>query len=265
MIKLLKIANEYLENGAIDSIRCSTRPDYINEYILDILEEYHVETVELGLQSCSDRVLCVTKRGHSFEDEARACKLIKSRGLSLVGQMMIGLPESSVEDELKTAEFIINSGASGVRIYPTVVFNDTELCNMAKQGEYTPISLDDAVERTARVLELFIKTDIKVLRIGLCSSDNLSDERSYFAGPNHPALGELVKSKVYYNIIKNELDNLKPFPDRKIVISVPAGETSKVIGQKKENKIRLMLEFCIDDIIIREDKSLSEYNIRILR
>ena len=53
MISLLEIANTYIQRGSVQSIRCSTRPDYINEEILDILKKYGVKTIELGLQSSS--------------------------------------------------------------------------------------------------------------------------------------------------------------------------------------------------------------------
>ena len=68
MISLLKIADEYIKKDLVQSIRCSTRPDYINDEILDILSLYGVKTIELGIQSACEEVLRVTKRGHSVED-----------------------------------------------------------------------------------------------------------------------------------------------------------------------------------------------------
>ncbi len=263
MTELLAIAKEYLDKGLVSSVRCSTRPDYIDVEILDILKKYGVKTVELGLQSTDDAVLGCTKRGHSSLDEYNACKLIKEKELELVGQMMIGLPGSTVENEIQTAKFIIDSGASGVRIYPTVVFRDTELCGMAELGIYEPLSLEDAIERSAMVLEEFIKAKLTVLRIGLCSSDNLSNSNTYYAGPNHPALGELVKSRVYYNRICRQLNCLSDLKDKVLYLSVAKGETSKAVGQKKENKISIMQKYGIKVIKIREDGDLSEYDIRI--
>ena len=67
MIHLLEIANSYIKAGRVRSIRCSTRPDYIDENILDILQKYGVKVIELGLQSVSDEVLVKTKRGHLCE------------------------------------------------------------------------------------------------------------------------------------------------------------------------------------------------------
>ena len=188
MIRLLEIAKKYVKSGEVSSIRCSTRPDYINEEILDILKEYSVKTIELGLQSSSDKVLDLTKRGHTFEDEMRAVTLIKDYGFDLVGQMMIGLPGSGIEDEIETARFIVNSKASGARIYPTVVFKNTELCDMSALGIYTPISIDDAVKRASMALDIFIKAGIPVIRIGLCAQQRAAAHRQTASRAAQPSL-----------------------------------------------------------------------------
>ena len=261
MISLLEISREYIKDGRVDSIRCSTRPDYISAEILDILEEYGVGTIELGLQSTSEVVLARSKRGYGFDIEREACRLIVERGISLVGQMMIGLPGSTLEDEIATAKFIIDSGAVGARIYPTVVFTDTELCSMARSGEYVPLALDDAVARSAAVFKLFCDANIKVVRIGLCASENLSGEDTYFAGPNHPALGELVLGETYYISIKKQLEMLKPTKDKTVIVRVAKGQTSKAIGQKKKNRLRLLSDFGINDIRFVESDELDGYDV----
>ena len=265
MISLLTIAHEYVSSGRVRSIRCSTRPDYINEEILDLLKSYSVNVIELGLQSADDEVLRATKRNHTFEDERRACELIVKRGFSLVGQMMIGLPASNSESEIKTADFIIKSGAVGARIYPTVVFRDTELCAMATDGFYQPLSLEDSISRSADVLERFIKANIPVIRIGLCASENLMADETYFAGPNHPALGELVENEVFYRLVSNELKNEKDTDGSSYTVFVPKGAISKAVGQKSRNKIRLLSDFSLKILKFAEDDKMCDYSVRVCR
>ena len=263
MISLLKLAHEYVTEGCVTSIRCSTRPDYINEDILDLLAHYGVKTVELGLQSASDKVLCLSKRGHTFADEEKACEMIVARGFDLVGQMMIGLPGSTAEDELQTARFIVKSGARGARIYPTVVFYGTELCEMADSGKYSPIALSEAVERTAKVLEIFVNAEINVIRIGLCSSENLLNSEKYHSGPNHPAIGEMVESQMIYNKLTGLLDEYSNLGGAILHIYIAKGYTSKVIGQKKTNKIKLIRKYGLADVIITEDERLCGYELKV--
>ena len=261
MIRLLQIAHSYVLSGKVTSIRCSTRPDYIDENILDTLKKYGVKVIELGLQSSDENVLALSKRGHTFSAEKNAVRLIKEKGFSLIGQMMIGLPGSDVRKELATAEFICDSGADGARIYPTVVFKETELCVMARKGDYVPLSEDEAVDRSAKVLRLFYERGVKVIRIGLCASENLSDPNSYYAGPNHVALGELCENQVFYTLMREKIEKFKLSKNSSVSVSVPRGALSKAIGQKKKNKLRLISEFSLSELSFSEKDTLFGYEI----
>ena len=265
MCNLLDIAYSYVISGAVKSVRCSTRPDYISEQILDILKAHGVKTVELGLQSCSDKVLLLTKRGHTRQDEEKACRIIVESGIELVGQMMIGLPGSTLESELETAQFIADMGATSARIYPTVVFRETELCSMAQSGNYTPLSLGEAVKRSAAVLKLLRARNISVIRIGLCASENLSSESTYYAGPNHAALGELVENEYYLGLIKEEVNKIQDRDtEANITVAVSRGALSKAIGQRKSNIIQLSQEFPNAKIRILEDASVGLHRVKVI-
>ena len=64
----LELAGEFVSQGLVDGIRFSTRPDTIDADRLDILENYPVATVELGVQSMDDQVLVQAGRGHLASD-----------------------------------------------------------------------------------------------------------------------------------------------------------------------------------------------------
>lgn len=263
MEELLKIANRYLNQGRIHSIRCSTRPDYINDEILDILTSYGVDTVELGIQSTSDSVLRKCARGHTSEASAIACRKIKDRAMALGGQMMIGLPGATIDDELNTAKFIVDSGADEARIYPTIVFKQTKLCRMTESGSYTPLSVDDAVKRAAAVFSVFVNAGVKVLRVGLCDSENLHNDTTYFAGPNHAAMGELVEGEYYFTAINEKIGKLDRLAGGRITVFAAKGHTSKVIGQNKKNKIRLLERYSFSDFKVVEDPKMKAYEISL--
>ena len=261
MISLLDLAESYVDDGRVSGIRMSTRPDYIDEEIIGILKNYTVKAVELGIQSTSDKVLKASKRGHISSQSRKAMEMLSDAGLKTVGQMMIGLPLAEPQDEIKTAEDICDFGAVGARIYPTIVFRDTELCDMTQRGEYTPLSVDDAVKRSADVLEVFDKHNVECIRIGLCDSENLHSDKTYYAGPNHPALGEMIISEVFYkNICRAVTEGSR---NRSITIYAPIGSVSAVAGHKKCNKLRLASEYGIKNVKIIEDATLIGHNIRV--
>lgn len=259
MIYLLDIAKYYVdhpipEKARVSGIRMSTRPDYINEEIMEILSHYPISAVELGLQSMDEGVLRLSKRGHTAMDAQAACKMIKDAGYSLVGQMMIGLPGSDLENEIYTANMICQMGADAARIYPTVTFFGTELACMAERGEYRPIELEDAVFRSKEVLKVFEAKRVECIRIGLCASDNLTDDEMVMGGANHPALGELVLGELYYDKMCRLLDSVdKEERSGKIAtFCVPRGETSKAIGHGGRNKNRLIEVYGLKRVIVEE-------------
>ena len=263
MISLLEIGKSYLDRGIIDSMRCSTRPDYINSDILSILKRYGMRTIELGIQSMDDAVLLTSKRGHDSSITIRACEMIIEAGFELVGQMMIGLPSATRESEIMCAEFISRCGARSSRVYPTVVFRDTELCNMSLSGAYAPLNAQEAVIRTRDVLDVFDKHDIRVIRVGLCSSENLVDDSQVYAGANDVAIGEMAMSALFLKRICSDLDKLQGIESKKIVITGPVGSVSKIAGHKKINKQIICEKYKIKSIRILENEELIGYNIRI--
>lgn len=264
MVELLTIAQKYVDAGKVRSIRLSTRPDYIDREILDILSSFSVKTVELGLQSMDDDVLEASKRGHTAECAERACRLIKERGFSLIGQMMIGLPRSSVQNEIYTARKICEMGADGARIYPTVVFYETELCDMLRRGEYTALTNEDAAERTKEALKVFADADVPCIRVGLCASENLSSPDSVCAGASHSAIGEMAMSGVYFDRICEALDAKDGEKAPKgIIIYCPRGEISKVVGQKRKNIEKINEKYGIKRVKVLEKNELLRYNVVI--
>ena len=261
MVALLERAEHFVREGSVDAIRLSTRPDYIDGEVLEILSRYSVKTIELGLQSMDDGVLAAAKRGHTAEDGKRACALVKQYGFSLIGQMMVGLPASDSAREIETAKALCDLAVDGVRVYPTVVFEDTELCDMARCGEYIPLSDEEAVMRTKEVLRVFDSFDVPCIRVGLCASENLSDETAVYGGANHSAIGELAMGELYYEKICEWLDKNPEKRGPELVIYGGIGTTSKISGQNKRNKTRICKKYGISKIKILEKSEIIGYNI----
>ncbi len=259
MMELLSAAKPYVDNKSITGIRISTRPDCIDEEILDILKEYGVEAIELGAQSMDDRVLELNRRGHTADDVRRASELIKSYGFELGLQMMTGLFGDTDEGAIYTAKELIALRPATVRIYPTVVLEHTELARLMKSGEYQPQSLDEAVNLCAKLLPMFLDAGIKVIRLGLHSGGNV--EEGYLAGAYHPAFRELVEGQIYY---EKALEKLKEFPDpsgHTYKIFVNSKEISKMAGQKRKNIVQLKDINYICNVFSKDD--LKQFEILI--
>lgn len=260
MTELLAGAYKYVENGCFKGIRCSTRPDAIDDEICQILKRYGVTAVELGAQSMNDEVLTLNKRGHTSQDVVEASKMLKSYGFELGLQMMTGLYGSTDDDSIETAKRIIALKPATVRIYPTVVIEGTELADLYRSGRYVPQTVEAAAELCADLLLMFEETDITVIRTGLHSGGGV--ENDYVAGAYHPAFKEICEGKIYLRKII-EYINENQIPQGKINIYVSSNAVSKAVGQKRTNLIRLKALGYDARVVAKED--LKRYKVYILR
>ena len=257
---LMRIVQPYLEKGLVDGIRCSTRPDYIDEKRVKILKTMGMRNIELGAQTTNDMVLRKCGRGHSFEDIKNASQIIVNEGVTLGLQMMLGLPFDSFENDMQTARDIVRLGAKETRIYPCIVVKDTELERLYKNDEYSPLSLDDAVEQSATLYEFFTENDVKVLRIGLHTSEDLNGD-AFVAGPYHKNFAEMVLSRVW----GRKFDKINE-KSNEITIEVPENELNHAIGYKGENKLKLLERY--KHVVIstgaKRNEEISSYDVTII-
>ncbi|MBQ5778223.1 MAG: radical SAM protein, partial [Oscillospiraceae bacterium] len=263
MVRYLDAVSPFISDGIVSGIRLSTRPDCINEEVLQILEKYNVHTIELGAQSMDDAVLLKSGRGHTSADTENAAKLIKSSGFSLILQMMTHLPGSNDALDIETAKRIAALSPSGVRVYPTVVIRNTGLETLWLEGKYTPATPEEAAELGADILKIFEAADIPVIRFGLNPTDELSGGEA-LSGAYHPALGEMARSQLLLRRAKCEIEN-RALRGGEIIISVNPSSISAMSGLKKENKKKLSALFGFSKISVCGDSSLGTYEVRILK
>lgn len=235
----LQTVYPYIERGDIDEIQLSTRPDYIDEAILDNLKRYGVGTIELGAQSLNEEVLRHSGRGHSVEDVERASRSIRAYGFRLGLQMMIGLPHDSRERTIETAQKIVNYGADVTRIYPTLVIKETYLEKLYLQKQYTPLTLTEAIDHTIAAMEIFEAAGVTILRIGLHPTRGLISGCELVAGPFHVSFKELVMTERW----RRKLLPLVECNDKEITITVPRSELNAAIGYEGSNKRWLLQHF----------------------
>ena len=256
MQSLLKAAKPFVDNGDISGIRISTRPGAIDDEVLQILKCYGVQTIELGAQSMDNEVLALNERGHTDLDVVKSAKLIKSFGFELGLQMMTGLLGDTDQKCLDTAKKLAKLEPSTMRIYPTVVLKNTKLEKLYKSGDYTPQSLEQAVDLCSKLLCFFESESIQVIRLGLHSGGDV--ESGFVAGAYHPAFRELCENQIYQNLLKQQLFKM---PKGNYNIFVNQSEISKTIGQKKSNIN--YLSRCGYNCKIKQDNALLKYEMKV--
>ena len=255
MEELLQAAQKAVERFGYAGIRCSTRPDAIDRERMDILKAYGVTAVELGAQSMNDEVLLLNRRGHTAEDVEKAAAWIKFYGMELGLQMMTGLPGETAETAVQTAEKLIALQPDTMRIYPTIVLENTQLCDWYEAGKYVPQTLEEAVTLCAKLIPMIENAGIRLIRVGLHASEALENR---VAGPYHPAFMELCRSRIFLDTLTADLEQRKI---TKALVTTAPQMLSAAIGQKRSNieKLREMGY----EIEIKPDRTLTGREYRI--
>jgi len=256
LLSLLEEAARFIRKGDVDSIRFSTRPDTICRKTLDIIKDYPVSTLELGVQSMNDRVLQLINRGHTVRDTINAVRLLQQSGYEIGLQMMVGLPGDDEKGAFETARQIVALSPDFVRIYPTVVLANSPLAAWYKKGEYTPMPLASCVTLVKKIYGLFHDHHIRVVRMGLQASETLDNPEMILAGPYHPAFGHLVLSEFFLDKAVSALRSMQNLPHH-ICIKVHPQNLSKIRGLKNQNLGILKDRFNIETLKIISDMSLK--------
>lgn len=246
MIEYLKLANFFIDKNLVNSIRLSTRPDYINDSILEILKYYNVKTIELGVQSLDDDVLYYNNRGHNSHIVFKASEKIKEYGFELGLQQMIGLFKDNYEKSLNTAKRFVEIGPEFVRIYPTLVIKDTELEDLFLKGIYKPLSIDEAINIIKPIYIMYSLNNIEVIRIGLQPTDNINEGKDVVAGPFHAAFRQLLLQEIFKEMLSKELSLFENSEEISIIANNK--NISYLVGNKGINKRYYSSEFNINKI-----------------
>ncbi len=139
----------------IVGLQIATRPDCINEDIVKLLKTYtnkYYVCVELGLQTSNDNTGIFINRGYSSSDFSKAVKLLNKYNIDVVTHIMIGLPGETQTDLENTIKFINTHNIQGIKIHNVYVVKNTKLADLYYSGDYSPISLEDYLEKLTYVL-----------------------------------------------------------------------------------------------------------------
>jgi len=258
----LTLAQQFVRDGRADSIRFSTRPDTIDEHRLRLISGYSVGTIELGLQSMDETVLTQSRRGHTSGQTVAAVQRLQKRDYKIGLQMMVGLPGDTFKRSKDTARRMIDLQPDFVRIYPTLVLENSRLAKWYQQGKFAPWPLETCVSLVKDLYLLFKQNNIAVIRMGLQAGEDFGNGKAIIAGPYHPAFGHLVHSKVYLDAAIAALESSAHDEDS-IRIYVHPHSISKMRGHVNHNIAALQAKFQPRKVQVIADASLAADCIRL--
>lgn len=170
-----------------------TKPDYCKQEHVDLMLNYGVTRVEIGVQTLQERVYELVNRGHTYSDVIESFQVSKDAGYKIVAHMMPGLPTMSPEDDISDFRKLYDDEdlkPDMLKIYPSLVLQHTPLYEQYQKGQYTPYSDEDMI----RVLIEAKKAIPKWVRIMRVQREISPQE--IIAGPRSGNLRQIVHNRL---------------------------------------------------------------------
>lgn len=170
-----------------------TKPDFCKESHIDLMLELGVTRIEIGVQSLDNNVYKLTNRGYTVQDVVHAFKVARDAGYKIVAHMMPGLPGSSPEKDIEDFRKLFENDAfkpDMLKIYPTLVLEQTGLFKMYKSGKYHAYSEDELVNTIVEAKKL-VPEWVRIMRI-----QREIESRDIVAGPRSGSLRQIVLEKL---------------------------------------------------------------------
>ena len=159
-------ANEAAASRCV-GLTLESKPDWCRPVDVDLMLEYGITRIEIGVQSLQDKLLKASNRGHTVEDSANAFQVARDAGLKITAHMMPGLP--GVDPATDLADFRALFGEEAfkpdmLKVYPTLVVEGTALEKQYESGHYRPYGLAEVVELLSDV-KAFVPRWHRIMRI----------------------------------------------------------------------------------------------------
>ena len=145
---LEKLFFETIEDERICALSIATRPDCLPSDVINLLDRLNKIKpvfVELGLQTANDNTAKLINRGYETQVFLDAVKRLKNIGVSVITHIIIGLPNETEKDLLRTISVVNESGSDGIKLQLLHILSGTPLATMYEKGEYTPLEKDEYI------------------------------------------------------------------------------------------------------------------------
>ena len=155
--KLKELFEKFIEYPKVVGLAIATRPDSINEDLINYLEELNKKTfltIELGLQSSNNKTLDYIKRGHDVKSFINTVKKLKEKKIFVVAHIINGLPTDTEEDMLNTAKLLNELNINGVKIHMLYISKNTELESVYNNKPFHILTKNEYIDIVIKQLEL---------------------------------------------------------------------------------------------------------------
>ncbi len=189
--KSLEEAKSNNEHAKIRNVgfTIETKPDYCKQKHVDAMLNYGITRVEIGVQSLQERIYKIVNRGHDYDDVTESFQISKDAGYKIVAHMMPGLPTVTPEEDISDFKKLFSNSdlkPDMLKIYPSLVIENTPMYDEYKSGEYTPYS-DDKMIKVLTEVKKNVPKWVRIMRVQREISPN-----EIIAGPKSGNFRQIV-------------------------------------------------------------------------
>ena len=255
--EILDKINKVLKDYKAFGIKILSTPDSIDRNNLKLLKKYKVKEIELFIESSNDYILKNIGVDYKFDAAKKVAKKIKSYRFLLSVKTILGLPESTVADDLNTVRQVIKLKPEQVTLIPCNVDYNKNVEKLYDTSEFTPLSKIQLIERLKESIKLITHTKIRNIKIG---EDSQSVEEMSMV-----QFRNLVASEIWYEKI---IEMIKSYnvKVKEVEIEVNSSDIDNVKGLNNKNLEQLKDVYDVELHVSKNDKlESSNYKMKILK
>ncbi len=255
--EILYEINKVIKEYKIFGIKIMSTPDSIDKNNLKLLKKYKVKEIELIIESSNDYILKNIGIDYKFDSAKKIAKKIKLYGFGLDIKMTLGLPESTVADDLNTVRQVIKLKPLQLALIPCDATYNKNVEKLYEQNEFIPLSKIQLVERLKEAIKLIVHTKIKSLKIG---EDNQNIEEMSIVH-----FRDFVASEIWYEKI---IEMIKSYnvKVKEVEIEVNASDIDNVKGAEDKNLKQLKDVYDVELHVSKNNKlAKGNYRMKILK
>ena len=255
--EILDQINKVLKEYKAFGIKILSTPDSIDRNNLKLLKKYKVKEIELLIESSNDYILKNIGVDYKFDAAKKVAKKIKSYRFLLSVKTILGLPESTVADDLNTVRQVIKLKPEQVTLTPCNIDYNKNVEKLYDTSEFTPLSKIQLIERLKESIKLITRTKIRNIKIG---EDSQSVEEMPMV-----QFRNLVASEIWYEKI---IEMIKSYnvKVKEVEIEVNSSDIDNVKGLNNRN-LELLKDVYDVELHVSENNKLAKgnYKMKILK
>lgn len=158
---------EALMQKGVVGLAIATRPDCLDEEVLNLLSEINKKTylwVELGLQTVNDDIGKIINRGYGLSTFEKALKELRNRNIDVVVHTIFGLPSETKQDMINTIKYLSHKDVQGLKIHLLHLMEGTPLVNIYEKGQLKFLTQEEYIDIVCESIGI-IREDIVIHRL----------------------------------------------------------------------------------------------------